>query len=41
MHAESLSRETSDFHLWEFNFEEQPDIGIYFRREGPLQNTQK
>ena len=24
------------FHLWEFIFEEQLDMGIYFQRKGPL-----
>jgi len=27
--------------LWEFIFEEQPEVRIYFRREGPLWNIQK
>ena len=24
------------FYLWEFIFEEQQDLGMYFQREGPL-----
>jgi len=35
------SREASGFHLWEFSFEKQPEIGIYFQREGPLWNIRK
>ena len=27
----------SGFHLWEFTFEEQPEVGIYFQREGTLE----
>ena len=29
------------FHLWEFIFKEQPDVGINFQREGPLRNIRK
>ena len=29
------------FHLWEFIFGKQLDVGIYFRREGPLRNIRK